>query len=66
MITIETEPLPFSDFDDAFFYDDISFCPDEKCNRRDCMRCQLNIRDKSRPHSFFVEIPEDCPKRKSQ
>lgn len=39
--------------------DDITFCP-QKCDRRDCPRNQCNIRDHSIPHSFSVEIPEDC------
>ena len=42
--------------------DDISFCP-EKCGMTSCPRNQKNIRDKFRPHSFFVDIPDDCPKK---
>ncbi len=42
--------------------DDISFCPKGKCRRKSCMRNQSNIRDRTIPHSFFVEIPPDCPK----
>lgn len=46
--------------------DDITFCPKEKCRRKTCMRNQANIRDKTIPHSFYVEIPPDCPYRKRQ
>ena len=44
--------------------DDISFCPKGKCRRKTCMRNQMNIRDRTIPHSFFVEIPPDCPYNK--
>ena len=44
--------------------DDISFCPKDKCRRKTCMRNQMNIRDRTIPHSFFVEIPPDCPYNK--
>ena len=46
--------------------DDISFCPIEKCRRKTCPRNQMNIRDRTIPHSFFVERPPDCPYRKKQ
>lgn len=44
-----------------FFDDDISFCPNE-CENIECMRNSKNIKDKSIPHSYFVETPSDCPK----
>ena len=40
--------------------DDITFCP-AKCGWTRCPRNSVNIRDKSVPHSFSVEIPADCP-----
>jgi len=43
------------------YCDDITFCQ-EQCDWLSCPRNQKNIRDKTIPHSFFVEIPEDCPK----
>ena len=43
--------------------DDISFCPNGRCRRRTCFRNQANIRDRSIPHSYFTEIPDDCPKK---
>ena len=46
----------------AIFHDDITFCQEE-CEWNDCMRNKKNIRDKTIPHSFSVEIPEDCPKK---
>ncbi len=46
--------------------DDISFCPIEKCRRKACPRNQMNIRDRTIPHSYFVERPPDCPYRKKQ
>lgn len=45
--------------------DDISFCP-KKCGMTSCPRNSKNIRDRSVPHSFFVEIPPDCPKEKDK
>ena len=42
--------------------DDITFCQEE-CERMDCPRNQHNIRDRRVPHSFSVEIPQDCPKK---
>lgn len=42
--------------------DDIAFCP-EKCGWKSCPRNQANIRDKTVPHLFSVEIPQDCPKQ---
>lgn len=44
------------------YTDDISFCQDKQCEMTDCPRNQKNIRDKSIPHSFFVDLPPDCPK----
>lgn len=47
---------------DGLWCDDITFCP-EQCGWKSCPRNKQNIRDKTVPHSFSVEIPEDCPKR---
>ena len=47
---------------DDLWCDDITFCS-EKCGWRDCPRNSLNIRDKTIPHSFSIEIPSDCPKK---
>ena len=41
--------------------DDITFCP-ERCGWKNCPRNKQNIRDKTVPHSFSIEIPADCPK----
>ena len=46
--------------------DDISFCPSRRCTRRSCPRNKKNIRDRTVPHSFFKEIPPDCPKRNEE
>jgi len=46
--------------------DDITFCPYKGCRRKTCPRNQIHIRDKSIPHSYFVERPPDCPYRKKQ
>ena len=48
-------------WESGMFCDDISFCP-KKCSRLTCPRNSKNIRDKSVPHSYFVETPSDCPK----
>ena len=42
--------------------DDITFCPSLDCELKSCMRNQSNIKQHQYPHSFSVEIPEDCPK----
>lgn len=47
---------------DGLWCDDITFCP-EKCGWKSCPRNNENIRDRTVPHSFSIEIPEDCPKR---
>ena len=47
---------------DGLWCDDITFCP-EKCGWKSCPRNKKNIRDKTVPHSFSVEIPNDCPKQ---
>lgn len=44
--------------------DDITFCQDRKCLRISCPRNMKHIRDLSIPHSFYVETPPDCPKKK--
>ena len=46
---------------DGLWCDDITFCP-ERCGWKDCPRNKQNIRDKTIPHSFSVEIPQDCPR----
>ena len=48
---------------DGLWCDDITFCQ-ETCERMDCPRNKHHIRDRSIPHSFSVEIPQDCPKRR--
>ena len=40
--------------------DDITFCP-RPCDYTECLRNSKNIRDRTIPHSYFVEIPKDCP-----
>ena len=72
---MERSPLPVKKNDIApeklytpyvipFLYDDdITFCPDDKCKVTSCMRNPANIRDRSIPHSYFKEIPSDCPSR---
>ena len=42
--------------------DDITFCH-VNCDWLDCPRNYKNIRDKTIPHSYFVDIPDDCPKK---
>lgn len=45
--------------------DDITFCQEE-CERMDCPRNQHNIRDRSVPHSFSVDVPQDCLKKQEE
>ena len=45
--------------------DDITFCLEE-CERMDCPRNQHNIRDRRVPHSYSLEIPQDCPKNEEE
>ena len=45
--------------------DDITFCQEE-CEVLGCPRNQHNIRDRSIPHSYSVEIPLDCPKKEGE
>lgn len=52
--------------DKQMLTDDISFCPYKGCRRKTCKRNHVNIRDKTIPHSFFVERPPDCPYRKKK
>lgn len=47
---------------DGMWCDDITFCQEE-CSWTNCPRNSKNIRDKTIPHSFSVEIPMDCPKK---
>ena len=47
---------------DGLWCDDITFCP-ERCGWKDCPRNRVNIRDRTVPHSFSMEIPQDCPKK---
>lgn len=44
--------------------DDITFCQNRKCRMKSCLRNPKNIRDRTVPHSYFVETPPDCPKKK--
>ena len=46
---------------DGLWCDDITFCP-ERCGWKSCPRNRENIRDKTVPHSYSVEVPKDCPK----
>lgn len=46
---------------DGLWCDDITFCKEE-CAWKDCPRNQENIRDRTIPHSFSVDIPQDCPR----
>lgn len=50
---------------DDLWCDDITFCQ-EQCEWRSCPRNQQNIRDRTIPHSYSVEIPQDCPKKKGE
>ena len=47
---------------DGLWCDDITFCP-ERCGWKSCPRNNENIRDRRVPHSFSIEIPQDCPKK---
>ena len=49
---------------DGLWCDDITFCQ-EQCRWESCPRNSRNIRDWSIPHSFSVEIPQDCPKKQA-
>ena len=49
---------------DSLWCDDITFCQEE-CETTECPRNKRNIRDRTIPHSFSVEIPGDCPKKPS-
>lgn len=46
----------------ALWCDDITFCP-KSCDGTDCPRNMANIQDRTIPHSFSIEIPEDCPRQ---
>lgn len=46
----------------AMWCDDITFCQEE-CENTGCPRNQKNILDRTIPHSFFVDLPPDCPNR---
>lgn len=50
------------EFQERSFNDDITFCPMD-CSMRSCPRNSKNIQDRTIPHSYSVELPEDCPKR---
>ena len=51
----------------AMWNDDITFCLDSECKLNECPRNQINMRDRSIPHSYSLERPEDCLKeRKSK
>jgi len=62
--TAQTEGGKTMDIRDVsgLWCDDISFCP-ARCGWIDCPRNSQNIRDKTIPHSYFVDIPDDCPKK---
>ena len=43
--------------------DDITFCTAKNCKRKSCLRNEINIRDRSIPHSFSDFWKGDmCPK----
>ena len=46
--------------------DDTIYCQRKDCRRKTCKRNQMHIKDKTVPHSFYVERPPDCPYRKKQ
>lgn len=50
---------------DGLWCDDITFCQEE-CERMDCPRNKVHIRDRNRPHSFSVDIPKDCLLKEQQ
>lgn len=44
------------------FSDDITFCP-LNCDNMDCIRNSKNIQDRTIPHSYSIELPDDCPNK---
>ena len=60
----KTKEVDIKDIDDLWC-DDITFCQEE-CGLKSCPRNKRNIRDKTIPHSYSVEIPQDCPKKKGE
>ena len=44
------------------FSDDITVCP-LKCDNMECMRNSKNIQDRTIPHSYSLELPDDCPNK---
>lgn len=56
--------MNFSDEIKSYICDDVTFCPDSNCTMTACYRNQANIRDRTIPHSYYVEVPEDCMKKK--
>lgn len=50
---------------DGLWCDDITFCP-KQCGMKSCPRNSENIRDKSVWHSYFIELPPDCPKQQEK
>ena len=46
----------------SYFNDDITFCP-LNCDNMDCRRNSKNIQDRTIPHSYSIELPDDCPNR---
>ena len=46
----------------GLYCDDITFCWNA-CNMKSCPRNSCNVRDRTIPHSYMVEIPSDCPKK---
>ena len=41
--------------------EDITFCPAEGCGNAKCPINKAQIEDRTRPHSFYVRIPKQCP-----
>lgn len=50
---------------EGLWCDDITFCQ-EDCEDIGCPRNKHNIRDRRFPHSYFVDLPPDCPKKEEQ
>ena len=46
----------------SYFSDDITFCP-LNCDNMDCIRNSKNIQDRTIPHSYSIELPDDCPNK---
>ena len=46
--------------------DDITFCPKEECERKECMRHLSNCKRPEFPHSVSFIVPNDCPIRQER